>query len=87
VVAPFSVSTDSTYCTASDWYCLRAPANVSYTVARGGNLTLPSIIGFDALGRPIDTSQAPLGAATTLAIGARAESATVTVEPETGYVH
>jgi MSHA pilin protein MshC len=88
VVAPFSVSTDSTYCTASDWYCVRGPANVTYKVARGGiDQALPTTIGFDALGRPLDAALVQLSAATTVSVSAGSESATVTVEPDTGYVH
>jgi MSHA pilin protein MshC len=88
VVAPFTVTTDSTYCTAADWYCVRGPANVSFKVARGGiNLALPGTIAFDALGRPLDAALAQLGTATTVTIGAGTENSTVTVEPETGYVH
>jgi hypothetical protein len=88
VVAPFSVSTDSTYCTASDWYCVRSPGNVTYKVARGGiDQALPATIGFDALGRPLDAALVQLSAATTVSVSAGSESATVTVEPDTGYVH
>jgi MSHA pilin protein MshC len=88
VVAPFSVSTDSTYCTASNWYCVRGPANVTYKVARGsGNLSLPITMAFDALGRPLDAALVQLSAATTVSVAAGSESATVTVEPDTGYVH
>jgi MSHA pilin protein MshC len=89
VVPPFPVSTDSTSCTAADCYCVRAPANVTYKVARGGsNQVLPNIMAFDALGRPLDGgSLAQLDVVTTLAITAGTQSATVTVEPDTGYVH
>jgi MSHA pilin protein MshC len=88
VTAPFSVKTDSTYCTSATWYCVRSPTNVSYTTSLGsvsGNA--PGYITFDALGRPY-SGGAALATVTTLTVnGGPGNTKIVSVEPETGYVH
>ncbi|MGZ5199987.1 MAG: pilus assembly FimT family protein [Telluria sp.] len=89
VAAPFVVSTDSTYCTSSRWYCVRRPASVNYTLSLGAvTPAAPRSISFDPLGRPFLDSGAALSTALTLAVTAQsAAPASVRVEPETGYVH
>jgi MSHA pilin protein MshC len=78
VQAPFSIKTDAT-CSSASWYCLRRPTGVT--------LGYSGTVAFNALGRPFDSSGNALGAAVAFPISAGATSFTVTVEPETGYVH
>jgi MSHA pilin protein MshC len=78
VQAPFSIKTDAT-CTSANWYCLRRPSTV--TLGYSGTLA------FNALGRPTDSTGTALLTPLTFTISAAATSFTVTVEPETGYVH
>jgi MSHA pilin protein MshC len=78
VQAPFSVKTDST-CTSVTWYCLRRPTGVT--------LGYSGTVAFNALGRPFDASGTALPTAVAIPISGTGSSYTVTVEPETGYVH
>lgn len=89
VRAPMSIATDSTTCTDEHWYCLANPDGVSYGVSLGAvAANAPQFLAFDGLGRPYTgTAAAPLAAPMTLSVSAGSSHASVTVEPETGYVH
>lgn len=78
VQAPFSIKTDTT-CNSPTWYCLRRPNGVT--------LGYSGALAFNALGRPTDTGGSALLGPTAFSISAGATSFTITVEPETGYVH
>jgi hypothetical protein len=78
VQAPFSIKTDAT-CTSPTWYCLRRPNAVT--------LGYTGALAFNPLGRPFDSNGSALLAPVTFPISAGSTTFTVTVEPETGYVH
>jgi MSHA pilin protein MshC len=78
VQAPFGISTDSV-CTSSTWYCVRRPDGVT--------ASLSGTIGFDSLGRPMDASGNLLPSPVVVTMSGGTTSSTVTIEPETGYVH
>lgn len=87
VLAPFSVSTDSKYCTSSKAYCIRAPGSLGYSISLGPvSDTTPITLYFDAVGRPYSAGAA-LASVTTLTVSSGSTTATVNIEPETGYVH
>jgi MSHA pilin protein MshC len=88
VLAPFSVSTDSTDCTSATWYCIRRPATMTYTVSLGAvSLSGSRYAYFDALGRPFIDSAGTQTTGMTLDIAGNGSSAQVNVAPETGYVY
>jgi MSHA pilin protein MshC len=78
VQAPFSIKTDAT-CSSPTWYCLRRPNAVT--------LGYTGALAFNPLGRPFDANGSALLAPVTFPISAGSTTFTVTVEPETGYVH
>lgn len=87
VIAPFKVSTDSTYCTSTSGYCIKTPGGASYSLSLGvASTAAPLWFYFDAVGRPYGASGA-LTSVTTLTITGGTQTATVSIEPETGYVH
>jgi MSHA pilin protein MshC len=88
VQAPFSVATDSTYCTASGWYCLRRPSSVAYTISWGAISSLaPRYLSFDALGQPFNDAAQPQAAGLTLSVVGKATTTQVRVAVDTGYVY
>lgn len=90
VRAPFAVTTDATYCKSGTAYCILHPQEVGYTVSLGTAAPATSLVfAFDGLGRPVDAaSAAPLAAAVTVSVNpTTGSSTTVSIEPETGYVH
>lgn len=88
VPAPFAVNTDGVYCTSTRWYCISLPSTIGYIVSLGAvSAAAPRYFYFDALGRPYDSSGAALASVTTVTVSGGAQTATVSIEPETGYVH
>lgn len=57
----------------------------SKSYEESATVATPASVTFDALGRPLSAALAPLGAALVITVTNHATS--VTVEPETGYVH
>lgn len=72
---------------STTWLCEAPPAGVTATVSGNG-----ALFRFDALGKPFSSADAASAGVSTfqrvaLTIGGDGSSRTVTVEPETGYVH
>lgn len=72
---------------AAAWFCEAVPQGITYAVT--GNLAL---FRFDGLGKPFDSADsASTGISTfqrtNLSISGDGATRTITVEPETGYVH
>jgi MSHA pilin protein MshC len=71
----------------TNFVALAGPTGAASLAAPAGvTLTSSSTFHFDSLGRPVDSSGTLLGVAQTLTITGGAV-VTVTIEPETGYVH
>lgn len=88
VIAPFAVSTDGHYCTSPNGYCITPPKGVTYTLSLGAvSEAAPQSLYFDAVGRPYASSGVPLTSVTTLTVTGGSQTASVIIEPETGYVH
>jgi MSHA pilin protein MshC len=78
VQAPFTVKNDAA-CNSPRWYCVHRPDSVT--------LGYTGALAFNGLGRPTDASGTALLAPVVIAISSPGTPFTVTVEPETGYVH
>ncbi|MGZ8293090.1 MAG: pilus assembly FimT family protein [Telluria sp.] len=74
---------------SATWHCEGVPRGVSYALTPGG---VPNTFYFDAQGKPFAASDAPGTATSTfnrlqLNVSGDGSTRTITVEPETGYVH
>jgi MSHA pilin protein MshC len=61
------------------------PGTAAFTVTASGAVTLSSAFYFDSLGRPTLTSGGLAASAITLSVAGAGRS--ITIEPETGFVH
>lgn len=79
------------FCNSSLWYCLALPQSVGVSVSLGP-MSAGHYFVFDALGRPLSEAASPpgppLAAAVTVTVDGHASApTTISIEPETGYVH
>lgn len=77
-------------CGSDTWYCEGVPRGISYALSPSG--PTPRIFYFDAQGKPYAATDAQGSPTSTfarlaMAISGDGSSRSVTVEPETGYVH
>lgn len=77
-------------CGSDTWYCEGVPRGISYALAPAA--ATPYVFYFDAQGKPYAATDAQGSPTSTfarlvMAISGDGSSRSVTVEPETGYVH